>query len=149
MNELYKLFKTHFRIGIAVWIFTFSMFFLPYMVEIPEDTPQIVFVAHYLIVVIVLIQISASLVPYIKDYFCYVRKGTFEQVTGKVDSYHCEETGGKNPKTVHNPIVIDEMTGEQLIMKIPNEKDARIGKTYTFIYLKNTQIAVISNEKRA
>lgn len=147
MSELYKLFKTHFRIEIAVWIFTFSMFFLPYMVEIPEDTPQIAFVVHYIIVAIILIKISASLVPYIKDYFCYVRKGSFEQVSGKVDSYHSEETGGKNPKTVYNPIVIDEMTGEQLIMKIPNEKDAKIGNTYTFIYFKNTKIAVISNEK--
>jgi hypothetical protein len=74
------------------------------MVEIPEDTPQIAFVVHYIIVVIILIKISASLVPYIKDYFCYVKKGSFEQITGKVDSYHSEETGGKIRKRCIIPL---------------------------------------------
>ena len=147
MSELYKIFKTYFYLGIGLLLFSISILFLPYMIALPEDFPQIVRFAHFFIVLVFIIQIGASLIPYAKDYFLYVRKKSCEKMTGKVISHQAEETGGKNPSTVHNPVVLDETTGEELIMKIKNEKDAVIGKTYTFLYLKNTKIAVISNDK--
>lgn len=144
MSELYKIFKTYFYLGIGVFLFSIAMLFLPYMIELPEDCPQIVLFAHFFIVIVFIVQIGASLIPYAKDYFIYVRKKSCEKVTGKVISHQTEETGGKNPTTVRNPVIFNEATGEQLMMKIKNEKDAVIGRTYTFFYLKYTQIAVIS-----
>ena len=147
MKELYQIFKTYFYLGIGVFLFSIAMLFLPYMIELPENCPQIVLFAHFLIVMIVIVQIGVSLIPYAKDYFLYVRKKSYKKMIGKVISYQKEETEGKNPTTVHNPVVLDETTGEELIMKIKNEKDAVIGKTYTFLYLEHTKIAVISKSK--
>ncbi len=147
MKELYRIFKTYFYLGIGVFLFSIAMLFPPYMIELPENCPQIVLFTHFLIVIVFIVQIGASLIPYAKDYFLYVRKKSCEKMTGKVISYQTEETEGKNPTTVHNPIVLDETTDEELIMKIKNERDAVIGKTYTFLYLKHTKIAVISKNK--
>lgn len=145
-QELFKTFKTHFCIAIVFFVLLIPILFLPFFIKSEMEAPQFVIVIHIALVIGFMIAIAVSLVSYIKDYIRYVRKNEYETLTGKVISYQTEETGGKNPKTVRNPIVLNDSTGEEIVMKIENEKDAVIGKTYTFFYFPNTKIAVIEKK---
>ena len=78
--------------------------------------------------------------PAAKDYFAYMRNQTCEEITGKVVSIHKER--GKNPHEY--PVVRDEVTGTELILKIPNVKDIILNRKYKFLYLENTKLAVIA-----
>lgn len=75
-----------------------------------------------------------------KDYFVYMRNQTCEEVTGKVVSMHKER--GKNGREY--PVVQDEKTKAELILKISNVKDVILNRKYKFLYLENTKLAVIA-----
>ena len=75
-----------------------------------------------------------------KDYFVYMRNQTCEEITGKVVSMHKER--GKNSREY--PVVRDEKTKAELILKIPNVKDVILNRKYKFLYLENTKLAVIA-----
>lgn len=75
-----------------------------------------------------------------KDYFTYMRNQTCEEITGRVISIHKER--GKNPREY--PVVRDEVTGTELILKIPDVKDVILNRKYKFLYLENTKLAVIA-----
>ena len=75
-----------------------------------------------------------------KDYFVYMRNQTCEEITGKVVSMHKER--GKNAREY--PVVKDDKTGAELILRIPNVKDVILNRKYKFLYLENTKLAVIA-----
>ena len=75
-----------------------------------------------------------------KDYFVYMRNQTCEEITGKVVSMHKER--GKNAREY--PVVRDEKTKAEVILKIPNVKDVILNRKYKFLYLENTKLAVIA-----
>ena len=76
-----------------------------------------------------------------KDYVVYMRNNSAEEATGKVISFHLERTGKQSHKY---PVVRDDVTGVELIMKIKNTKEAVKGRRYKFLYLENTKLAVIA-----
>lgn len=75
-----------------------------------------------------------------KDYFVYMQNQTCEEITGKVVSMHKER--GKNSHEY--PVVRDEKTKAELILKISNVKDVILNRKYKFLYLENTKLAVIA-----
>ena len=75
-----------------------------------------------------------------KDYAVYMRNQTCEEITGKVVSIHKER--GKNAREY--PVVKDDKTGTELILKIPDVKNVILNRKYKFLYLENTKLAVIT-----
>ena len=75
------------------------------------------------------------------DYSVYMRNGSCEEIIGKVVSFHTERSGKSSRRY---PVVQDEATGMELILKIPDVKDIIQGRKYKFLYLDRTKLAVIA-----
>jgi hypothetical protein len=48
-------------------------------------------------------------------------------------------------RTLQYPVVRDVKTGKESVLILDDMKDIKRGRTYTFLYLKNTRIGVMSS----
>ena len=81
-------------------------------------------------------------VPYGQD-LRYVREKEFSYITGEVIGYNKKESIGDIAVTYKysQPIVING--DNQIILEV---RDTELNKVYSFIYLKHTKIAIITEE---
>ena len=106
-----------------------------------EQMNPIFSLALWILCLFAIIRGGISFAGSFKDYLVYMRNNSAEEVTGKVVSFHLERTGKQSHKY---PVVRDDVTGAELIMKIKNANEAVKGRRYKFLYLENTKLAVIA-----
>ena len=89
--------------------------------------------------------IAKDLVPYFKDYFVYVRQSKCEKMTGSVVSIKEELIPGRRVTRVIYPVIEIVNSKDQIILNVCKAK-WEMEKQYTFLYLKNTKIAIIVDD---
>lgn len=143
-NKLYdllkrKLFNDAFMLLLAL-AFPFILFFWIFAETIERMNP-IFSLALGLLCLYAVIRSGIDFAKSFKDYSVYMRNGSVEEIMGKVVSFHIDRTS----KHYHKyPIVRDDMTGTELVMKTKDVKDVVKGRRYKFLYLENTKLAVIA-----
>lgn len=135
-----KLIKNYFIRFIAQSVlFLFTTLFLAAMFFKGFNTTDLwlnlVFLGSLLVAISLEIVVSW---PFFKD-LPYVRSGNLGEVEGKVVGYKRIRTGGDPEYTIYNPIVESALTKEEIELKV---KGTTRGKTYNFVYLKHTKLAV-------
>ena len=143
-NKLYdllkrKLFDDAFMLLLAL-ASPFVLFFWIFA-ETIEQMNQIFSIVLGLLCLYAVIKSGTEFFKSFKDYSVYMRNHSVEEITGKVSSFHIDRTN----KNYHKyPVVRDDITGIELVMKITNPKDVVEGVRYKFLYLENTKLAVIA-----
>ena len=140
-DKLYGLLKAQLRDHIFVFILACAGPIIFYFLLFDDGSayPPLVYMTAALCLFAIINAIK-ELSRSTKDYFVYMRNQTCEEITGKVVSMHKER--GKNAREY--PVVKDDKTGAELILKIPNVKDVILNRKYKFLYLENTKLAVIA-----
>ena len=141
-DKLFKLLKAKlFEHILSVIMVPVTAIILYYLLSRKGDIyPPLLFLT-LILCLIALVQSIKNLSTSLKDYSVYVKNHSCEEITGQVISFHTERLG----KNSHEyPIVRDEITGAELIMKISNAKDVIKNRKYKFFYLENTRLAVIA-----
>ena len=83
--------------------------------------------------------------PYFKDYFDYVKQSKCEKMTGSVVSIKEEVIPGRRVTRVIYPVIEIVNSKDQIILNVCKAK-WEMEKQYTFLYLKNTKIAIIVDD---
>ena len=140
-NKLYSLLKAKLFDHIFSLILACASPIIFYFLLFDDGTayPPLVYMTAALCLFVIFYALK-ELIRSAKDYSVYMRNKTCEEITGKVVSMHKER--GKNAREY--PVVRDERTGTELILKIPNVKDVILNRKYKFLYLENTKLAVIA-----
>lgn len=140
-DKLYRLLKAQLRDHIFSLILACSAPVIFYFLLFDDGSayPPLVYMTAALCIFAIFYTLK-ELSRSAKDYFVYMRNQTCEEITGKVVSMHKERR--KNAREY--PVVKDDKTGAELILKIPNIKDVILNRKYKFLYLENTKFAVIA-----
>jgi hypothetical protein len=141
-EKLFKLLKAKLREHIfSVIMVPVTAMILYYLLSRKGDIyPPLLFLTA-LLCLMALFQNLKDFSKSFRDYSVYVKNHACEEITGTVISFH-KERSGKNSHEY--PVVRDEITGAELIMKISNAKDVIKNRKYKFLYLENTKLAVIA-----
>ena len=83
--------------------------------------------------------------PYFKDYFDYVKQSKCERATGAVVSIKEEVIPGRWVIRNKYPVIQIVDSENQIVLDVCKAK-WEMEKQYTFLYLKNTKIAIIADD---
>lgn len=141
-DALYKLLKDKISEEIFGLALTLTASLIVYfgIFHKKENSSPIFLFGTVLIVLIAIIGQAYALSKSLKDYSTYVKTQSFEEITAKIETFRTER---KNKNSHTYPVVHDE-TGAERILRVRNEKDIIKGRTYHFLYLKNTELAVMT-----
>ena len=93
--------------------------------------------------IVIVIQALKELLPYFKD-LKYVKKSEFSILIGEVEGYKTINYNSDPPTTEKFPIVKDISNSTTIMLNVDNAKK---GIKYKFLYLPNTKLAIIAEEK--
>lgn len=143
-NKLYALLKRKLFDDAFILLLSlatpFILFFWIYADTIERMNPIFLLLLG-LLCLYAAIKSGAEFCQSFKDYSVYVRNDSVEEITGKVISFHIDR---KNKHYHKYPVVRDDITGIELVMKMTDTKDVVEGVRYKFLYLENTKFAVIA-----
>ena len=84
-----------------------------------------------------------QLIVYLLDWH-NLKTNTVKRIKGSIIKIKIVEEGGDVVTFARYPIVREDVTGKEYVMKIDN---VRLGEKYTFLFLKHTKMAVVEKSE--